>query len=109
MKPWKNFRTNMMYWRFRYVTRNRLRLQAWRNSRTRVQRVPPAFRERGLASSYGPYRTDSRRLWVILLVMVILLTALQATAQQIVIAPGLVYGIGTLIVALAVYAALKFG
>ncbi|HZU14802.1 MAG TPA: hypothetical protein VFB58_18350 [Chloroflexota bacterium] len=111
MKLWKDFRTNMMYWRFRYVTRNRLRFQAWRNNRARTRRTPVAvsYRERGMAAGYRPYRSSARRLWLILIVMVVLLTALQAVAQQIVIAPGLVYAVGTLIVVLSVYAALKYG
>lgn len=94
---WKDFRTNLMYWRFRHVTRNRLRLQTWARRRGPV----PVSRPRGTASAV--YRTSGRRTWIALLVMVAVLTALQALPQYVAIAPSLVWGIGALVVAATIY------
>jgi hypothetical protein len=74
-KPGKKFRTNLMYWRFRYVTRNRLRLKSWWNRRRQPKRATTAYRPRGYASQVK-YRTG-RRTWIAVLVMVCLLTALR--------------------------------
>lgn len=108
MKVWKSFRVNMMYWRFRYITRNRLRLRAWWNARRRPQRPSPApYRERGsalYAYSGGATRTRS---WTALLAMVVLLTALTVYVRTTLIAPGLVYAVGALIVVGCAYWALR--
>jgi hypothetical protein len=79
-KPLKSLRTNMMYWRFRYITRNRLRLQSWWNRRRQPKRVAPAvYRTRGAASQVR-YRT-ARRTWIAVLLMVSLLTALKVISD----------------------------
>lgn len=112
MKLWKDFRTNMMYWRFRYITRNRLRLQTWWSTKRRTRRptIPASpYRERGMASSYRPYRSNAGRLWVLLLVMVALLTALKVIAAQTFILPGIAYAIGAAIVIASGYIALRIG
>ncbi|HLJ67644.1 MAG TPA: hypothetical protein VKX16_09840 [Chloroflexota bacterium] len=109
-KLWKDFRTNLMYWRFRNITRNRLRLKAWWAKRRPVARAVPRphyvpYRERGTASYV--YRGSQRRSLTALLVMVGLLTALTAVAQHTYINPGIVYAIGALVVVAAVYWALR--
>jgi hypothetical protein len=113
LKLWKDFRTNLMYWRFRWITRNRLRFQAWWN--TRRAGISPArprdqysrYRERGIAA-YNPYSASStRRTWISFLVMVVLLTALTVWARNTFIAPALVYGMGAAIVVGSVYWALR--
>lgn len=110
---WKDLRTNMMYWRFRHVTRNRLRLRAWMAARRRRppqaayggrQAVP--FRPRGVATAVYYGRTQ-RRTWIAVGAMVVLLTALKTAAQQTYINPSLAYGAGALIVVAAIYWALR--
>lgn len=98
---WKDFRTNLMYWRFRHVTRNRLRLQSWARHRGPV----PTSRPR--ASATYVYHRSGRRVWIILLVMVALLTALQALPRYVAIAPSLAWGLSALVVVGAIYWALR--
>jgi hypothetical protein len=103
---WKSLQTNMMYWRFRYITRNRLRLQSWYHRRRPATRQPTtAYRPRGTASAV--LQRSPKRTWAILLAMVVLLTTLTALVHHVVINPTLVYGIGALIVVAAVYLALR--
>jgi hypothetical protein len=112
---WKNLRTNWMYWRFRYITRNRLRLKSWWARRRQTISVP-----RGPRTPYGPgagyrprggatfvYRRSSGRAWALLLDMVLALTALRVWADSTYINPTVVYGIGALVVVGAVYLALR--
>src|SRR5690349_931542 len=97
VRVWKSFRVNMMYWRFRYVTRNRLRLQSWWNARRRPARPTSPYRERGSAMYAYARPSVNRRSWLALLVMVGLLTVLTVYANSTFIAPGLVYAAGALI------------
>jgi hypothetical protein len=108
MRLWKDFRTNMMYWRFRYVTRNRLRLRQWWNRRRSgsfSSAAPNPYRGQ---TGYRPtYRSSRQRSWIALGAMVILLTALTIGVEQTTINPGFVYLVGTLIVVGAIYWALR--
>src|SRR5579884_3025958 len=109
---WKDLRTNFMYWRFRNITRNRLRLKNWwARNRPGVKRNPPKgviyarpF-ERGLASRV--YGGSQRRSLTAFAGLVLGLTALSALAQHVFISPGIVYLIGTLIVIGCIYYALR--
>jgi len=107
MKLWKAFRVNMMYWRFRYVTRNRLRFQAWMNSRRRPSTPSTSFRPRASAMYYPTGSAGQRRSWEAFGGMIVLLTALTSIAGQIYISPSLVYAIGTLIIVLGIYVGLR--
>jgi hypothetical protein len=108
MRLWKDFRTNMMYWRFRYITRNRLRLRQWWHRRRSASASPVAPSPyRGYANYRPAYRTSRRRSWIALGAMVVLLTALTVGVEQTTINPGLVYLVGTLIVVGAIYWALR--
>jgi hypothetical protein len=115
-RRWKEFKTNWMYWRFRYVTRNRLRLRSWWNHRRtamgthgsprmRMQRPQATYRPRASAAFVHP--RSSKRAWGLLLGMVLALTALSAWANSTYVSPALVYGIGSLVVVGAVYVALR--
>ena len=99
---WKNFRTNLMYWRFRHITRNRLRLQSWYHRRRQPTTV---WRERGTATYV--YRRSGRRTWIILIVMVSLLTALQVLSSHAAIGSSLVWAASVLIIVLSVYWAVR--
>ncbi len=98
---WKDFRTNLMYWRFRHITRNRLRLQTWAQRRGAV----PVARPR--ASAAYVYHRSGKRTWAALLIMVALLTALQVLPRYVAIAPSLTWGLGALVVVSAAYWALQ--
>lgn len=102
MRMWKSFRTNMMYWRFRYITRNRLRLQSWYNRR---RQPAPSYRPRGVSTFV--YRRSGRRSWIALLVMVILLTALHVAGHYTTISSAVSYLASTLIVIGCIYWALR--
>ncbi len=115
-RVWKNLKTNWMYWRFRYITRNRLRLRSWWNHRrsslgggrspgVRMQTPGTAYRPRATAT-YVTSRS-SRRAWGLLIGMVLALTALSAWANSTYVSPALVYAIGSLVVVAVVYAALR--
>ena len=104
-RAWKSLRTNMMYWRFRYVTRNRLRLQSWWYRRRHSQpQAPSSYRPRASAT-YVAYGTR-RRTWIALIVMVLLLAILR-TYGNTYISPSLVWPLETLVVVLAIYWALR--
>ena len=75
---WKKFRTNLLYWRFRYVTRNRLRLQQAFNRRT----APTAVPYRGRATALYPGVRASRLTWIAFLLVVCILTALQVAETR---------------------------
>jgi hypothetical protein len=110
MKLWKSFRVNMMYWRFRYVTRNRLRFQAWWNARRRPRVATTASSVRPRASAmYYPMGSGSsqRQSWQAFGTMIVLLTALTSLAGQYYIAPTLVYAVGTLIIVGCIYWGLR--
>jgi hypothetical protein len=100
---WKDFRTNLMYWRFRHITRNRLRVQSWWNRRR--QPAPTPYRPRASATYVYPY--TNRRSWIAFFALVILLTALTVLAKQVFINPTIVYGIGALIVVGTIYWAMR--
>jgi hypothetical protein len=115
-RVWKNLKTNWMYWRFRYITRTRLRLRAWWNHRRasfagvrsrvlQIQRPGDTYRPRASAAFVS--RRSSRRVWGLLLGMVLALTALSAWANSTYVAPAVVYGIGSLVIVAAAYAALR--
>jgi len=115
----KDLRTNFMYWRFRYITRNRLRLQsAWyrrRQPRPGARPFRPGagafrpggdmFRERGTAQ-YVVRRT-ARRTWIVLLIMVALMTAIRYAGDNGYVASGLVYPLQSLVVILSIYYCLR--
>ena len=108
---WKDFRTNMMYWRFRHITRNRLRLRNWWMARRRQppfsgSRPATGYRERGLAS-YVNYRHSRRRSWIALAVMVVALTALSVAGGHYAVSGAITTALGSLIVVGAVYWALR--
>jgi hypothetical protein len=103
-RPWKALLTNMMYWRFRYITRNRLRFRSWL-ARRRQSSAPSypgptsrvtRFRPRGSASF--TYSHSPARSWGALIAIVVLLTALSVLANHVVVPSFLVYGLGALIV-----------
>lgn len=106
---WKEFRTNMMYWRFRHITRNRMRLRSWwQRHRPRARGAvprPSMYRERGQASVV--YRGSTRNSWTALLAMVSLLTALSVYVNHIFVNSGFVYLIESLIVVGSIYWALR--
>lgn len=101
---WKNLRTNSMYWRFRYITRNRLRLQSWW-ARRRQPRPADPYRPRGSAARV--YRRTGRRTWTALLVMVALLTAISTESSRLNMSGGIDYALSILVVIGAVYWALR--
>ena len=108
MKWWRDFRTNLMYWRFRHITRNRLRLRSWWQRRRQSPRLAPQYsypRARGMASYV--YRGSQRRSWTAFLGMIVALTILTYAAGQWSIPPGLVPIIGSLIICGAIYWALR--
>jgi|SRR5579875_786478 len=100
---WKNFRVNLMYWRFRHITRNRLRFQAW--MRQRRQTPVTGFRPRGSARIVRYH--NSQRTWVIFLIMVAVLTALQVAGSRSDISGTLLWGLSGLTIVAAIYAALR--
>jgi hypothetical protein len=115
-RRWKDLKTNWMYWRFRYITRNRLRLRSWWHHRrpslgTRgspsihIQRPDDSYRPR--ASAAWVRGRSSKRAWALLLGMVLALTALSAWANSTYVSPALVYAIGSLVVVATVYTALR--
>jgi hypothetical protein len=111
IKLWKDFRTNMMYWRFRHITRNRLRLRSW------WQRHRPARRQRPSIRSYSPppyrglaarvYPSTQRRSLMALGAMVVLLTALSVLGGQHAINGAIYAALQLLIIIGAVYWALR--
>lgn len=111
---WKDFRTNLMYWRFRHITRNRLRLRNWWMARQRKsprspfngKRVASPYRERG-AASYVTYRNSRRRSWIALAVIVIGLTALSTASGRWQVNGALIYALESLVVVGAIYWALR--
>jgi hypothetical protein len=108
MRLWKDFRTNLMYWRFRHITRNRLRLRQWRNRRRSSPRLAAAYSPYRGRPMYTPvYGASRQRSWIALGVMVVLLTGLSVGAQQTYINPTFVSLIGTLVVVGCVYWALR--
>lgn len=100
---WKDFRTNMMYWRFRYITRNRLRFQSWL-ARRRQPQAPTGYRPR--ASATYVTHSSRRATWIAVGVMVVLLTLLRTYGDRF-ISPTLIWPLGTLVVVLAIYWALR--
>jgi hypothetical protein len=103
MRLWKSFRTNMMYWRFRYITRNRLRLQSWYNRR----RQPTTATYRPRAAATFVYRRSGRRTWMAVLAMVVLLTAVRVAGHYTTISGTVSYLVSTLIIIGCIYWALR--
>jgi hypothetical protein len=91
-KLWKNFRINFMYWRFRNITRNRLRLQAW------YHRKQPVRTYRGRGTAAYVYRGSSQRTWIAVLVMVCILTALRVLGNHYSTSPTLILLVSLLVV-----------
>ena len=100
---WKDFRVNLMYWRFRHITRNRLRFQAW----FRQRRQPRAFGYRPRGGAAFVYRRSGRRTWTALLVMVCALTALRVLSWHVDISGSLVYLLSALVIIGTFYWALR--
>jgi hypothetical protein len=100
-QAWKNFRINLMYWRFRNITRNRLRLQAWYRRRQPMT----GYRPRGTAAFVR--RRSSRQTWIALLVMVILLTAIRVHVNNQGLSQTLVYLLTVVVIVGAIYWALR--
>ena len=96
-----------MYWRFRHITRNRLRLQSWWTRRRQISAAPAArpYRPRGVATTV--HRGSSRRTWTALIVMVSILTALRVLAAHVLISGSLLYAVGALTIVGAIYLALR--
>jgi hypothetical protein len=108
MKWWKDLRTNLMYWRFRHITRNQHRLRAWWQRRRPGSRSTPKYPyspARGMASHV--YRGSQRRSWTAFLGMVVALTALTYAAGQWGLPSGLVPLFGMLVICGAIYWALR--
>lgn len=105
MRMWKSFRTNMMYWRFRYITRNRLRLQSWFRRRQAPHMARPTYARnyhaRGTAASV--YHRSSRRSWIILFIMVAMLTALRVWSNHSNVNATLVYVLGVVVIIGSLY------
>src|SRR5579884_645740 len=95
---WKDFRTNLMYWRFRNITRNRLRLQSWWARRRQLSPVPTArpYRPRGGATFV--HRRTEKRSWIALFIMVLLLTGLGVVGKYLAISGSLIYALSALVV-----------
>lgn len=111
-RGWKHLRTNWMYWRFRYVTRNRLRLRNWwshhRLGRPGARSVPySGVRGRGTASVLRYTDSSSRRSWLIFLVMTAMLTAVHMAVAKGVLAGSIGGVVDTVIVVGALYIALR--
>ncbi|MGI8968517.1 MAG: hypothetical protein ACR2GA_05360 [Chloroflexota bacterium] len=107
---WKEFRTNTMYWRFRYVTRNRLRLRSWwlhNKPNSRTMRSAQQWRPRASAATPMYVQEGSvRRTWIVFLVMVACLTAIRIAGQNTSLNPTLGSIADALIIVAAIYAAL---
>lgn len=104
---WRDFRTNMMYWRFRHITRNRLRLQSWWNRRRQPTPAAAARRYRPPGAAAWVYRRSARRSWIALLVMVAILTAWQQLGSRGILNGSLVYVLSALTIIGAIYWALR--
>lgn len=100
---WKRFRVNLMYWRFRHVTRNRLRFQAWYRQRRR----PPSYGYRPRGGAAHVYRRSGKRVWIILLATVGVLTALRVLSFHVSVGGGLVYLLSALVIIAAIYWAMR--
>ena len=102
IRLWKNFRINLMYWRFRHITRNRLRLQSWWNRR----RQPVlAYRPRGAAAFV--YRRSTRKTWLLVLALVAVLTAITVAGHRSPLSPTLIYVLQAVVIAGAMYWAIR--
>jgi hypothetical protein len=107
---WKGVKVWFLYWRFRNITRNRLRLQAWYRKRQPMGGYRPrgiSYDTRPRASAAYVYRRSSGRSWALLLGMVVILTLLRYLGNQGELSSTLVYALSTLTVVLALYAALR--
>jgi hypothetical protein len=83
MQAWKELRIRWMYWRYRYITRNRQRLMArwWRlRSPGRRPTYEPVYRARGQAAWVSTRRGG--RTWLILAVTVVAISIFQHYAHQ---------------------------
>lgn len=110
--PWKTLRTNMMYWRFRYITRNRLRLRSWWSRRRQPGRPSmassyPYSPARARGTAFYVHSRSRAHTWIALAIMVVLLTALTVLVNQRYVNPAIVYAAGSLIVVGSVYWALR--
>ncbi len=108
----KELRTNWMYWRFRHVTRNRLRLRSWWSRQRHsphlgAGRTSGSFQTKPRGSASYVHFRSARKTWIALLGMILALTALSALVQRSYVNPGIVYLVGTLIVIAAIYWAMR--
>ena len=101
IRLWKNFRVNLMYWRFRHITRNRLRLQSWYRRRQPVQ----GFRPRGGAAYV--HRRSGRRSWIALFLMVVALTAVRVWGNHSSVSNTLVWILIVAVIAGTLYWAIR--
>ena len=69
------------------------------------QRPDVQYRPRATATAV--YGHSARKAWALLLGMVLALTALSVWANSTYVSPGIVYGIGSLVVIAAVYLGLR--
>jgi hypothetical protein len=106
-KLWKDLKVNFMYWRFRNITRNRLRLQSWWASRRGRSGASPVYRPRASALHYPRSSTRTRRSWIALLVMIALLTAVSVAGKQGAIPPGIGWAVDALVVVGCLYWAMR--
>lgn len=90
-----------MYWRFRHVTRNRLRVQNW------MRRKRPATPYRPRATAATVYRHSSKRVWIALLVLVAILTLLGQAGSRYGLNPMLVYVLSAVVVIGSLYWAVR--
>lgn len=102
IRLWKNFRINLMYWRFRHITRNRLRLQSWWNRRQQPARV---YRPRGSAAFV--YRRSSGRAWIGLLILVSAMTAVTVIGRQLGLGGTIIYLLNITLIGGAIYWAVR--
>ena len=101
IRLWKNFRVNLMYWRFRHITRNRLRFQSWYRRRQPVQ----GFRPRGSAAYV--HRRSGNRSWIALFVLVAALTALRVWGNHSSVSNTLVWILSIAVIAGILYWAMR--
>ncbi|HEX8917512.1 MAG TPA: hypothetical protein VF898_03335 [Chloroflexota bacterium] len=98
------YNNHIIYWRFRYVTRTRLRLQSW--YRRRRPGVPTRQYRPRASASVVRYQT-SRRSWLILALMVCALTALSVIGHRTDVNHLLIYVAQVGVILASLYAAVQ--
>lgn len=102
MQVWKELRTRWMYWRYRYITRNRQRMVA----RWSYRRSQPALRHHYHPRGQSEYTTGRqsnrpRQTWLVLVVTVLAIATFQYLAGRYGLARDLIFlvDVGILILA----------